>query len=821
MKQMKQKIINRMRKTVLARLARRLFSKSFRTALKNADPNEPFDPEFYFKRYPDLQASGYEPWEHYINHGKAEGRIGVPPVLTYSGRIEGLSSTRKTVLVVSHEASRTGAPVLSLNLIRELKKKYNVVAILLGDGPIVEDFRQSADIVIGPLTEWNTPESVAPRVSKLLGLTKISFAIVNSIESRSVLPELARHFVPSISLIHEFAAYTRPLDAFREIFVWSTEIVFSTRLTHENAVAEFPELGDCRVHIRPQGRCTLPSIETDATARMKEEARVRNALRPPGLAEDAVVVLGAGFVQMRKGVDMFLECAARVVHAENGRHCRFVWIGKGYDPLNDMAYSVYLADQIRRSGLEQHVFFMKETSSIETAYQTADLLLISSRLDPLPNVAIDAMVHALPVICFDRTTGIADILSANGFGEACVAPYFDTAEMAARVLALANSKALRQDLGERLRALALAQFDMPHYVEQLEELGRIGGEHSAQEKAAAEQITASGLFRLDFYLPLYLKGAPQKEAILRYVRGWAATLGRRKPFPGFHPGIYLERNGMHESAGDPFANYLQAGQPPGPWRVDVIGPKDVVQPLPAGARIALHLHVYYLDLLPEILTRLNRNQVRPDLFVSVPTEKLRDDVQAVLKNYSGKLVEIQVVPNRGRDIGPFLTAFGATLLDRYDLVGHLHTKKTADIEDLALGRNWYLFLLENLLGGKASMADIILGRMAADPSIGIVFPDDPNVVGWSKNKPHAEALCERLGLASLPENFLFPVGTMFWARVDSIRAILELGLGWKDYPEEPLPYDGSILHALERLLPLMVPNRGARVVVTNVNGVTR
>ena len=104
-----------------------------------------------------------------------------------------------------------------------------------------------------------------------------------------------------------------------------------------------------------------------------------------------------------------------------GNRCRFVWIGNGYDPENDLGYSVYLADQIRRAGLQEHVFFIAETTAIETAYEEADLLLLSSRLDPLPNVAIDAMTHGVPVLCFNKTTGIADFLIDSGLGNDCVA----------------------------------------------------------------------------------------------------------------------------------------------------------------------------------------------------------------------------------------------------------------------------------------------------------------------------------------------------------------------------------------------------------------
>jgi lipopolysaccharide biosynthesis protein len=149
----------------------------------------------------------------------------------------------------------------------------------------------------------------------------------------------------------------------------------------------------------------------------------------------------------------------------------------------------------------------------------------------------------------------------------------------------------------------------------------------------------------------------------------------------------------------------------------------------------------------------------------------------------------------------------------------LHTKKTNIQEEMS--KNWLLFLLENLLGGRSNMADIILGYMAADPSIGIVFPDDPYIVGWGSNKSYAEALGQRLGFSRFPENLVFPIGTMFWARVESLLPIFHLDLGWQDYPAEPLPYDGTMLHALERLLPLVAAKQGFRSVLTNVPGITR
>ena len=47
---------------------------------------------------------------------------------------------RQTIVVVSHEASATGAPILALNICKELSKMSNIVLILLKEGELVESF---------------------------------------------------------------------------------------------------------------------------------------------------------------------------------------------------------------------------------------------------------------------------------------------------------------------------------------------------------------------------------------------------------------------------------------------------------------------------------------------------------------------------------------------------------------------------------------------------------------------------------------------------------------------------------------------------------
>jgi len=215
------------------------------------------------------------------------------------------------------------------------------------------------------------------------------------------------------------------------------------------------------------------------------------------------------------------------------------------------------------------------------------------------------------------------------------------------------------------------------------------------------------------------------------------------------------------------------------------------------------------------------HRTRPDLFVTVSSDEgLREVAETAAKLYL-TIKDIMVVPNRGRDVGPLLTLLGRRLIEDYEIVGHMHAKRCVWFED-SVGAVWRNFCFENLLGGKHAMMDLILDRFARNPKLGLVFPCDPNNVGWTRNRPAAEVLLERMCIAAnLPEHFFFPVGTMFWARTDAIAPLLELDLDWNDYPPEPVPYDGTILHAIERLFPVVAQHRGFEIAGTYVPGVTR
>ncbi|HTL28726.1 MAG TPA: rhamnan synthesis F family protein, partial [Tepidisphaeraceae bacterium] len=461
------------------------------------------------------------------------------------------------------------------------------------------------------------------------------------------------------------------------------------------------------------------------------------------------------------------------------------------------------------------------------AYKQADAFFLSSRLDPLPNVAIDSMLRELPVICFADCSGIADILRADAGAGATVVPKLNVAAAADLIVDLAADEGKRREIGRASRALARAKFDMDAYVMQLDEIGRNARPIMRQRREDFATIERDDSFDVTGFLGPNYPTSTRDEAINMFVAEAAIPkAGKyfhyRRPSAGFHPHAYAYENRERYDASliNPFAHFLRSGKPDGPWKSDVILPSREAGETTQSVRVGLHVHFHYPELYSELSAMIAANRSRCDLLLTTNSVRKARALEKESAGYKGGDVRIMTIPNRGRDIGAFITGLGESI-KQYDVIGHLHSKRSLFLTDRAIGERWRQFIWANLVGREHAMMDVVLDRFAKDERLGLVFPDDPHLSAWDENLEIAQDLAKRMGLRrELPPFFNFPLGTMFWARSAALAPLFDLGLDWESYPVEPAPIDGTILHALERILPFVVEHRGYRYATTHVPGVT-
>lgn len=330
------------------------------------------------------------------------------------------------------------------------------------------------------------------------------------------------------------------------------------------------------------------------------------------------------------------------------------------------------------------------------------------------------------------------------------------------------------------------------------------------------------LFRTGKLNPNYVANKEQLSILdaISFVLKSRLGIGSRKPFPGFNPVIFSSSLKSDEYF-EPTLKYLKAGEPSGPWVLDQVSTAGKVART-SKLSCALHVHVYYPDLLPAILQGIATNSTKPKIYLTFPTSH-SDSIRELVTDFEFEIRFITLDENVGRDLGPFLTSLPKEFFEEFDVIGHLHTKKSIEFLGPDSGNSWFNFMLNTLVGSQniGNRLDHALEEFEKECKLGMVFPDDPNIMGWSENYEISRKLFPEQPLPGPLETFEFPMGSFFLARPAAIKPILQLNLRNPDFPTEPVPYDGTVLHAIERLLGVIPRALGFKIMGTNVHGVSR
>jgi len=823
-----------------ARVARAM---ARRRAIATMARPDAFDVAYYRRRHTDLQSLTDDDLRlHYQAYGRAEGRLAQSVYGTSRKVIRSIDPERETVLVVFHDATRTGAPVLGWNLVREIGRLHNVIAVLEAGGELATGIEElaSATVTLDPTRPFDEYEADL-FAAELRDEFHPLYAIANSAATHPLAPALEHAGVPVVGLVHEFASSMRPNGVLHGFFESVSEVVFSAEIVADSMRREYISLLARKHHTIAQGQSSLPpggSVELPSRVTRRGTDDVDADLPERSLDDfladldpGTLLVIGAGTIAPRKGIEFFVQTAEQTRRIAPGTPIAFAWIGHRIDSLQ--WYVEELWEQVERSGARDRVTFLAPAPDLEALYARSDVFFLSSRLDPMPNVTIDAALAGVPVVAFEKASGFADWLQADQTLGRLVVPHLDVAAAATVIAELAADPGERERYGAALRAAARTAFDMPGYVAKLDDLGLSA--RAAVDRAAADiaEITASGEFSPHLFAgaDTYLDTV---ALVSRYVNAsrLAAPRARprsgllvRRPTEGFNPLVYAEQAPGYddERDGDPFADYLRKGKPSGPWVHGVLRPADPYLPLAelTPLRVLVHGHFHYPELVDELVERLAVNEVPVTVHLTTTSDEKAAEITRTLEQSALTGWQVQVVPNRGRDLAPLLAGIGMRAVNDFDLLLHVHGKRSPHV-DSSISERWRDFLWENLVGGRSAMLDRIHAGFATQPTLGLAFPEDPHLNDWDLNRADGERLAVRLGItAPLPNHFDFPVGDMYWARTDAIRPLFEAGFQWHEFPEEPLPIDGTMLHALERLTPFVVAERGYAYAKTVVPGVSR
>ena len=226
---------------------------------------------------------------------------------------------------------------------------------------------------------------------------------------------------------------------------------------------------------------------------------------------------------------------------------------------------------------------------------------------------------------------------------------------------------------------------------------------------------------------------------------------------------------------------------------------------------AVILHLYHTELWDEIATHLAHLEGQYDLYISLPEHAPEGTVERIQQTVPD--ARCATLPNKGRDVLPFLTMLSAIRPLGYGQVCKIHAKRSLHRQD---GDLWRQEFLGQLLGSKKQVASVI-DAFNRQPDLGMVGPaghwlDYVHYWGDLQSPVRTQALLEHLGIRISLDELGFFAGSMFWCRPEAMDPLLTITDS--DFEPEEGQTDGTLAHALERIFAAAAQAAGYRVTDT-------
>ena len=339
----------------------------------------------------------------------------------------------KKILFISHDAQRTGAPKLLINLIRLLKAETSFESIVYIRysfiGPLLEEFKALCSTFT-----WTYNYRFLNRFRRKLPfwnkLPAFDLVISNTLTNGELMEELKLSGKPIYTYVHEL------------------EIAADTYTTKENLdkVIKYSDL-----FFVPSNAV---NVFLRASLNIPQEKIKRRDYYIPSVGKDkkfpenggeVFTIGGAGTIDWRKGADLFLVIAKDFTSKFPSAAVRFLWKGADTSSIEFKR----LQYEIKKSKMSVWISYEPSNDSMDEFYNKIDVLMLTSREDPYPLVVLEAANYRIPTICFEDCGGITEFISENNAGT--IVPYLSVAAMSEALDFYIKNKTSIQIHGENAR----------------------------------------------------------------------------------------------------------------------------------------------------------------------------------------------------------------------------------------------------------------------------------------------------------------------------------------------------------------------------------
>jgi glycosyltransferase involved in cell wall biosynthesis len=353
------------------------------------------------------------------------------------------------LLLITHDCHPHGAQFLALEVARELiRNGYQISILALKGGKLREEFSQLGSMLIA---EEFSKEDLS-NFLKQCRRTGCNKVIASTTVSGEMLPELKAHGFKVLSLVHELPGVIRAMnleESAKKIAELADVAVFPAQVVLD----QFETIAKLKINksiIRPQGLLRKNPYQAH------NEAAYNEVCNRHDLPRGARIILNVGYLDYRKGPDLFVEIAALL--CKNHKDIYFIWVGH-VDPEMESL----VRKRIFELGLEKYILLAGFNKEPFDYYAAATIFALTSREDPFPNVVLESVSVGVPVIAFEGATGAADFIVEHG---GALAFSLDSEDFARKISGLLEGSINRAEvsLGNDF-SLHKYVLDLMHYLD--------------------------------------------------------------------------------------------------------------------------------------------------------------------------------------------------------------------------------------------------------------------------------------------------------------------------------------------------------------------
>ena len=316
----------------------------------------------------------------------------------------------------------------------------------------------------GVVADWFQKEQIPVKSFDSTGLPK--YKVINwlAFELRQFKPEIVHGFLFHGNIVSRIAGWRagisirlaghRVAEREKKWHLWVDRITKRLVTKHICVSRGVADHICANLRINPSQIRVIPNgIESQSAP--PQVTSVRSEL---GIPEEAKLVLAVGRLHRQKGFSDLISAFSGIVQQYQDAH--LVIVGDG--PERDA-----LISQIRNFQLESHITLTGYRNDVAELMHAADLFVLSSHWEGMPNVVMQAMASGRPVVA-TAVEGIDELLTDEVSG--LVVPRGKPSDLQKSILRLLNNPEFSRQLSRRAQDVVEKEFTWERAVEMYDEL---------------------------------------------------------------------------------------------------------------------------------------------------------------------------------------------------------------------------------------------------------------------------------------------------------------------------------------------------------------